>query len=122
VRGKRKDIVPSGNLAYKEPEGNAAAQEDASSSEIAMRNLRDTLDDLRTMFLCAARRLVSTLRPSPLTDQQKRENSEFLKRVKADDANRPTYTAEELYDKFVQPLVDERPELGKMFSKKSFHL
>jgi hypothetical protein len=92
------------------------------TGESAMRNLRDTLDDIRTLFLCAARKLVSALRPSPLTEEKQRENAEFLKRVRADDAARPTYTAEQLYAKYVQPLVEARPELAMKFSKKSFGL
>jgi hypothetical protein len=112
---RRKDLDPRGNLAYKEPRATAIR-------EHFMRNLRDTLEDLSTVFLYAVRNLLSSLRPSPLTDQERREISELVKREKAKLANVPGYDTEQLYAKFVQPMVDEHPELAKMFSKKSFHL
>lgn len=94
----------------------------SQTREPDMRNLRDTLDDIRTVLLCAARNFLNALRPDPLTEERKREISEFLKKDEARTANVPAYTAEELYAEFVKPLVVARPDLGKLYSRKSFHL
>lgn len=82
-----------------------------------MKILSDTIGGISTVILYAVRNTLSCLRPSSLSDQEKREISDLIKKAEAQAASEHAYTAEEWHAEFVQPLLDARPELTRRHAR-----